>query len=166
MSQGKIIFLVCLAAAMASLAIGLSLAGQWLRALAILLPVGIMLLESKFPGVGLASIALLLFIGLAANGILLNAPSFLMLCGAIFALASWDLALWGHAVQRSFSHQVQLLENKHLKSLLLVVILGGMVVGAERFLHLQIHFWVILFLVIAVFYGLDKIFGLLRAVDR
>ncbi len=152
----KIIFLVCLTAAAASLIIGLALAKQWLIALVTLLPTIAMLLAVKAANAWLAPIALLTTVGLATTGILLEASFFWMLLGAMLALVAWDLILWGHAVQSNFPHQVQLREKKHFQSLLLVMILGSLVVGIGRFLHLQLPFIAILLLAVVAVYSLDR----------
>jgi hypothetical protein len=153
----KILFLACLFIVVVILAAGFILAEQWIIAPATLLPAIAMLLAIRYLKTWLTSIALLTFVGLAAIGVLLDAPPILMLFAAIFALAAWDLALWDLSVQGQISHQVQLLENKHYQSLLLVIILGSLVVGAGQFLHLRVPFLVILFLALVAFYGLDKI---------
>lgn len=93
MTPGSLARYACPVAAAACLAGGLALAGHVLAASMALLAALSMLLTTRRPAIWLATTSLAVQVVLAAAGMLFHAAPLLVLAGAAFALAAWDLAV-------------------------------------------------------------------------
>lgn len=158
MAPRKIFFAVCLSVSMLCLAAGYGFSGQWPGA-AIAIVSGLAWLPArKYPSSWPPHACLIVAVGLAVTGQLTGAYSLLMICGAGFALAAWDLILLDGALGPvSAGEQTGRYEIKHLQSLalalgagLLATILGGV-------LKLKVPFAAMLLFVALVLFGLDRV---------
>ena len=163
MALRKLCFAVCLAVSALCLAAGYGIAGQWFgTALAIM--TGLAWLPArKYPASGLPLACLLVSIGLAVVGRLTGAPPVLMICGSGIALAVWDLLLLDVALgSASLGEQTRRYETGHLRSLALALGSGLLAVFLGRWLQLQIPFFITVFLVVLVVFGLDRAWGYVK----
>ncbi len=162
LTPGGLARYACPLASAACLAGGLALAGHTLAAFAALLAALSMLLTTRWrPALWLATASLAAQVVMAAGGLLLHAAPLLMLAGAAFALAAWDLAVEaitrpGEGLQREEANLPAgrrpvepappdpLLERYHLRSLALALGAGLLLAAAGQNLQLRLPFIVVL----------------------
>ena len=85
-------------------------------------------LANKWPATALPSAALVISIACGAAGLLTSAPALLMILGATFALASWDLVLFNRIQADnpiSSTPTIALFQNRHYRSLALALGFGA-----------------------------------------
>ena len=148
--------LACPVISAACLAGGLGMAGQGLAAGAALLAGLALLLTRRWPAVWLATGSLVALAALSAAGLLFNAAPILMLAGATAALAGWDLSLAEFA-RPAESPRGGLLDQRHLRSLALVLGAGLLAAAVGRNVHLQLPFIVIGLLVGLGVWALERV---------
>ena len=163
MALRKPLFAVCLIVSVLCLAAGYAIAGRWIGMIMALITGLAWLLARKYPASGLSLICLFVSIGLAVVGRLTGSPPVLMICGSALALAVWDLLGLDAALgSASLGEQTHAYEASHLRSLALALGSGllGMFLG--RWLHLQIPFFIMVFLVVLAVFGLDRAWGYVK----
>ncbi len=161
MSSRKTLSLVCPMACAAGLAVGYAIVAQWI-ALAVILLTSLawLLAAHKWPAAEWVSMALVVFVGLAAAGLFAGVSPSLMIFSATLALASWDLALFDQVVTDLSStspETITLFENRHYQSLILALGLGLLIAVAGRMIHFEIPLGGMIFLVILALLGLDRV---------
>lgn len=163
MTLRKTFFVLCLVVSMLCLTAGYGLAGQWIGAV-IAITSGLAWLPArKYPVSWLPHICLFASVSLAVMGQLTGTPPLLMICGAGFALAVWDLILLdGGLGTNSSGEQIGRYENKHLQSLALALGAGLLVTFLGRLLHLQVPFVVMMLFVALVIFGLERVWGTIK----
>jgi len=163
MALRKIFFAICLVVSVLCLAAGYGIAGHWIgTALAIITGLA-WLLARKYPASWLPFICLLGSIGLAVVGRLTGALPVLMICGSAIALAVWDLLSLDVALgSASLGEQTRQYEASHLQSLALALGSGLLGVFLGRLLQLQIPFFILVFFVALVVFGLDRAWGYIK----
>lgn len=156
----KILRLVCPIAYALCLTIAYAQVGQWLVLGIVLLTFFIWLFTHWRPSSELSTTALVISVGLAAAGLLAGTLPFLMMLGATFALASWDLALWEHTQSGIFNSPaktVVLFGRRHFQSLALALGLGLLAALAGPIIHFQLPLGGMILLVIAALFSLDRV---------
>ncbi len=112
----------------------------------------------------LPAFGLVLTVGLAVAGVLMRLPGLFMLLAATLALAGWDLALYlacsTGEVPASYSRR---LDQRHLQSLGLAVLVGLLASGLSQALSLKIPFGVMVALVIVSMICLDRLILIVKA---
>jgi hypothetical protein len=112
--------------------------------------------------VRLPSVALLVSIGLAAVGLFIGAPPFLMLLGATLDLEIWDLVNFDHVLAGSSSAKtVTLLEKQHYISLGLALGLSLLVIIACKTIRPKIPFGGLILLVILAFFSMGRLWHMI-----
>ena len=122
-------------------------------------------LANKWPATLLPLAAFAISIAWGAAGLLASAPSLLMILGATFALASWDLVLFDHILADnpiSSTPTIALFQSGHYRSLALALSLGLLIVLIGRTIHVQISFVSIGLLVLLALFSIDRIWRALK----
>jgi hypothetical protein len=172
MSRAKPVYLTCISVSTLSLSFGLSWAGRWIWGLAAFLP-ALLLFLSAHRKTGLASgqaqtmlapAYLILSVGLAAAGLILQAPPLLMLTGAVASLAAWDLFFLESGITPDYTPESGFFESRHLMALTLSVGLGLFLAIAGRSLRLQLSFATSLVLVTLIAFSVNQIIKRLTSV--
>ncbi len=139
------------------LSVGLLAAGYFLVGLAwsalgllifgILWTVGLALRWDWFP-----PLALFAAFAAAAFGLLLDLSTGFLISGALFALASWDLAEFSLRLRKaSPEDNLAALERRHLARLALLVLAGGGLSAFALTIHLTPSFeWIVVLMIFAV----------------
>jgi hypothetical protein len=167
MNRTRRILAFCILLAAVGLAAGYAQGGQlaaglWLAAL------GLAWLAARRLDRGwIDSIALLLYTGAAALGLLFQAPAGWMLASAAAALAAWDLAYFLRRVKGLEGEKAsQALERQHLLRLAGVIATGLGIAGAAMLLapllRLRFSFGLALIGGLLVFIALSQVIGFLR----
>jgi hypothetical protein len=139
----------CLIVSTGCLGAGYIFAGYWqiLPALLVILLFGIM--AKKQLRFWSTSSFLLVYIILAAIGVVADLPVGLMILACTFALASWDLIQFEQSIAGNSMLQTRtLLEKHHLRSLALAASAGLLLAFLSLYVHLQLTFGVIVSLVL------------------
>jgi hypothetical protein len=164
MSFRKALFLMCLAASTAFLAVAYCLVGLWWGACAVILPGVFLLFHGKIPGRWLPPAYLSSMLCAAAVGLWAGASPHLMLPGAALALAAWDLMYLDRAMAGSGgAHAAGRSEMKHARSLALALGLGLLSAEGGIALSVRLPFLIMLLLVILLVFSLSRVFRSLRA---
>lgn len=108
----------------------------------------------------LLPIGLFVSVGLAACGLLLGAHALAMIVAVASSLAVWDLLAFDLALslQRP-TEQSRRCETNHLRSLALALGSGLLLSGASRLLSLRLPFVIVLLLVAATVFALDRLWA-------
>lgn len=113
---------------------------------------------------GLPSVCLFVSVGLAASGLVLGAPVFLMIGAVSLSLAVWDLLTLDVALSGHFlGEQSQRYEARHLRSLGLALGSGILLCHVARLTSFHVPFAVLLLLVAAVVLTLDRIWTVTKS---
>ena len=156
----RILSLVCPMVCAACLMAGYALNSRWISIAAGASTGLVWLLANKRPATLPPSVALVISFVWVAAGLMAGASSFLMILGTTFALASWDLALFDHALADSpisSAQTIALFQNRHYRSLALALGLGLLVVVVGRLFRFQIPFgWMVVLVILALF-SLERI---------
>ncbi len=147
-----IVRLVFPLASITCLAGGFASAGRWRVLPVVLLVLLAWLLTYKWRSGFFPLAALILSVGLAAAGLFVSAPFLLMLLGALFALAGWDLVLLSHTLNiHPPGGSISLLEQRHYRSLALALGFGLLVAVSGPAIRVRIPFgWMILLAILAL----------------
>jgi len=165
MALRKIFFIICLVASVFCLAGGYGLAGQWPGVVMSILTGFAWLLARKYPTVWLPLTCLVASVGLAVVGLLTGLPPWLMICGSGIALMVCDLLFLDVALgSNEPGEQTRRYEINHLQSLALALGLGLSGAFLGHWLHFQVSFFGVLFLVVLAVFGLDRVWGYLKRV--
>jgi len=149
------ILTICLTISTGCLVAGYVIAGYWLI-LPVLCVMPLFWIYTKSRSVfWSASSLLLIYIVLAAIGIIAGIPMMLMIIGCTTALASWDLT----QLKQSILENARLktgtsFEKYHLRSLALSLSAGIVLSFASVYINLQLPFGVIVFLTLLAISGL------------
>ena len=123
-------------------------------------------LAHKRPATSLPLAAFVISIAWGAAGLLASAPSLLMILSATFALASWDLVLFDHALADnpiSSTATIALFQNRHYRSLALALGLGLLIILIGRTIQVQISFVIMGLFVLLALFSIDRIWRALKA---
>jgi hypothetical protein len=162
MSLRKTLFLFCLVASTACLAVAYALVGSWQGACAVVLPGLFPLFHRKIPGRWLPPAFLSCMLCAAAVGLFAGASPHLMLPGAALALAAWDLMNLDRVMAGSGSaHSAGRFEMRHARVLALTLGLGLLLAEGGIVLSVPLPFPVMLLLVILVVFSLSRVFRVL-----
>jgi hypothetical protein len=154
--------LISTVASTCTLAVGYALGGAWPGTL-LILALGFLWLLDQWRGGGkVASVALVFFVGAAAVGLWLDLGDVWMLLGVVAALSAWDLDRFAQR-QRNVGRveNVQQLERRHLRRLLIVDGLG-LLLAAAGGLKIKVSFGAALLLALLAVLGLSRAVGFLR----
>lgn len=153
----KASFLVCLLAAGLCLAGGYAIAGSPAGVLFAVLAVLAWLYTWRPANGWLAGLCLAASTCVAAVGVLLQAPSALMILGAALSLAAWDLLLLDHSMpSRDLAPGSRLLEIRRLQSLAAVLGVGLFAAFAGRLVSLSLPFGLMVLAVLLALFALDR----------
>jgi hypothetical protein len=138
--------------------------GGWIWILAGMGLAAIWLLSRKYETRIVASLALIVTVGLAVTGIALGYSGWLLIASAAFGLAAWDVLLMGAKTRDSWDDSDWAsYRDDHLKTCLLVVV-GGLVLALlGRQINLQIPFVVMMGLVIIGVYLMGRVWRNFKA---
>jgi hypothetical protein len=163
MSPRKIFFAACLMVSVLCLVAGYGIAGQWVGVVIAIIMGPAWLFARKYTDLWLPHICLLISVCLAIVGSLTGAPPLLMICASGFALVVWDLSFLDAALgSKSSGEQTRQYENRHLQSLMMALSSGLVIAFLGRLLHLQVPFFVLVFLIALVLFGLDRVWGYIK----
>ncbi len=153
MELKRALFLVCLAVAGLILMVSFYLSGQWILALASILPVGSMYYVFRSSNSIWAHLSLAGFTGLGMVGILLHMPTLVFAFATTAALASWDLVLEMQPEYPSTANY----ERQHLRTLGMALGLGVLAVASLVWIRWQIPFGGMLALGIILLVSLNQV---------
>ena len=143
------LLIICLTITIGCLGVGYITAGYWL-----ILPIFIVMLlfwisMKNQPVFWPASSLLVVFISLAAVGMLADLPSMLMIIAGTAALVSWDLMLFNQSMVGNAAPKTnKSLEKHHLNSLPLAAFAGLTLALISSYISLQFPFGLIVILVL------------------
>ena len=167
MSIRKALFFISLLVSMVCLAAGYGIARLWIGVAISIFSGFSWLIARKYPGSGLPLICLLVSVCLAVAGQLSGTSAVLMICGAGFALATWDLLFLDDALKNnSLDEQTRRYENRHLQSLGLALGFGLTVVFVGQSLHFSIPFVVMILFVALIMFGFKRIWDAIKKRDK
>ena len=154
----KFLRLVCPFISVTCLGVGYTTTGLWIAGLVLVLSLLAWLFAIKWSFGFLPTSVLVFSISLAAAGLLTGATPLLMMLGAAFALAGWDVILWNRAfITNSLSASPTLIESKHYQSLAVALGLGLLAIIAGRLFRFQIPLGWMVVLVILTLFSLEHI---------
>ena len=148
----KILYFISTLLSALCIAGGLAASSQPLAAVIVLLPAVLFIYAPRRTGPAVITGALAAAAALAGAGVLLGAPPVLMICGAVAALAAWDLV-----DLVSMKEPNALYERQHLQALALALGLGLLAALAGLSLRVQLPFIVVALLVGLLLFGLDRV---------
>ena len=149
MKHHSIILNICLILSTGCLVLGYIMAGYWqIFPLFLVMPI-FWIYTKKQTVFWAASSLLLMYLILAAVGILIDLSVALMIIGCTTALASWDLIQFEQSIIEN-----AMLKKYHLRSLALAVSAGIMLSFVSVYIKLQLPFGVVAFLTLAAILGL------------
>lgn len=162
MKKRSILLTVSLLMTIGILSAGYLIPGYWQILPVLLVVVLFRWFTRELPGIGPPSSVLIIFVTLAAIGIVSNLSLFLMLAAGTAALVTWDLMLFDRwPFLKSEPESASLLERKHLQSLALAASIGLFLAWVSSYLNLHFPFIIVAvlsLLVIAGFvYGITKL---------
>jgi hypothetical protein len=160
MTLRRLLCLTCLLAALACLSGGYIMAGQRWAASAVLLPTAALWFGRRLPAAWLPSASLVSLVCLAAGGLFVRAPAFLMISGATAALAAWNLVNLDRAMAGSLPVRAESqIEEKHFLTLAVALGLSLLLAAAGKLLPLQIPFALLIVLVLLDLFSLGRVIG-------
>ena len=153
---------ICFMIAAICLAAGYVWGGYWLIFPAFLAMILFWLVMKRKSFFGAASSLLLVYVFLAAIGVIANLSLSLMVIGCTTALASWDLAHFNHGMGGNPLFEAkESLEKHHMQSLAVMYGASLLLALISSYINLQFPFGVMVFLVLVamgcISYGLQYI---------
>jgi len=146
---------------------GYGMAGLWTIDILILFLFAFPFFAHKFNWNWVFSVALLTNTFLAALGMVLGAPSFLMIAGAVTALGSWELSNTEKKFKEIYSHPLSIAYQKYRVRLLGISLGSGLVVAEiVQFMQFKLPFIVIYLLIIMILYCFYQIHRLLSQTNQ
>jgi hypothetical protein len=107
----------------------------------------------------LPSVLLILYVCAAAGGMLLGKEPTWMIFGAAAALAGWELTgqpgYWDGANNRSLN---AIFERKHLRLLMITIVMGLGFAEIGLFLHIALPFWAVFLAGLLILFGLYRLY--------
>jgi hypothetical protein len=159
MALRKSLKLICPAACAFCLAVGYALAGKWVA----LVLVGLVWIAWLFSDNWPPTLLLAASVALAAGGVWAGASPFLMIGAATLALVSWDVMNWEAFLTGELTGEVEArLERTHFAVLGLTVGPSLLLVLVGRLIQVPIPFGVLVFLVLLTFFGVDRLWHLVK----
>ena len=150
------ISLLCLAA-------GYGSAGYWVGIAIAILMAPAWWVAQKDPASPLPTLCLSVSVALAVAGRLIGCSPALMIFASAAALAAWDLVFLDlSAGNHSSGEPTRLYEKRHLQSLLMALGLALLAIVVGRFVHIQLHFLVLLFSLDFILFALDRVWGYIK----
>ncbi len=163
----RVLAAISLLVSLACLAWGYAAAGYGAVAALALVPGAAACAYRKYAAAWLLPVCLAALICLAAGGLLLGSPGFLMIAGATAALAAWDLANLDIVMaDGSPSRAGSRLEKEHLQSLTAALGAGLLLAGGGLIVSLRLPFVLLLALIAVDLYGLDRAYRYLKQRNR
>ena len=112
---------------------------------------------------GLPEAGLIIFIGLAALGLYLEKPAFLMLLGSIVALVTWDLSLFARRLaQAEWIENDVTVRRTHWQRLAMTAGLGLLLSGLALGVAIPMSFGVAIILGLLAVVGLSWVVGSIK----
>lgn len=143
---------------------GFGVEGKWFLEIFILLLIALIYLSIKFNWRWGFNIFLISNSILAIMGILMGAPSILMVAGVAATLASWELSTYQKQYKEMYTHtQSVVYEKNRLRLLFISIGSGTIVTGIIIFVQFQLPFFVIYLLAIIIlfcFYQISRLLDL------
>lgn len=167
MRTRKALFIFCWISSTFCLAGGYALLNQWLgMGLVVLIGLG-WLVGWKYRAGYLANFCMISAVCLACAGLLWGAAYGLMIAGASFALAVWDvlllmISIWSLPANPGLGAY----EKKHLQSLGLAIGIGLAASLSLHWVNFRLPFIVMLLLVVLAGYGIERILAALRNLPK
>jgi hypothetical protein len=163
----RISFFICLSISSLGLAAGYAIAGQWVGSVITIMIAAAWLWARRRGASTLADVCLFSSICLGVAGLLLECPRLLMICGAGFSLASWDLLhLDRELSSSSYEAQTRRHESRHLQSLAVALICGLLIAFIGPMLHFGIPFVVMIACIVVLAFGFERIWRTLKEPAR
>lgn len=152
MKTHSIILNTCLVISSGCLIGGYILSGYWLIVPALLAMTIFWLITKNKSTFWSASSLFLIYVFMAALGVIINLSILLMTTGCITALAWWDLTHFEQSINSNPSSKIAIsLERHHLQSLALVIFISFVLTFVSSNISLRFSFGVIsVFLLIAI----------------
>jgi len=145
------------------LVIGYGLAKIWLGVIIILTMIPYWWITHRLERKIYSWLTLVIFVGIAACGIVSNASSYLMLAGVSTALACWELEdKIPNTMNSTISLNTKLYEKNHLKKLSIATASGFILAEAGLFLKLSLSFWAVFLVAILVLFCVFQLFLLFK----
>jgi hypothetical protein len=137
---------------------GYGVAGQWVAAGLVLVPIIAASFYRRFPAAWLPSACLVGLVCLAAAGLLVGAPTVLMFLGATAGLAAWDLMNLDRVMESgSSSNTASRFEKMHALSLTLALGIGLLMAGSGELFSLRLPFVLLILLILLDLLSLDRV---------
>jgi len=148
----------CLTIGAICLTAGYAAIGQW-----VLLVLAILSWLAGIFTAGWSALVFVVYVGLAAAGIIVGAWPIVMILGATLALAGWDLANWENFVASGpRDKSISQYGWKHYANLGLALGSGLLVTIVGRLVNFRLPFGILAGLVVLVFLGVDLVLRLQR----
>ncbi|MHC1771840.1 MAG: hypothetical protein AB9907_08910 [Flexilinea sp.] len=145
------------------LASGFGMSKIWLGVIIILIMVPYWWITRRLQRKIYSGVSLVIFVGIAAYGLLSNASSYLMVAGVATALACWELEdQIPNAMKSSISLNTRLYEKNHLKKIGITITTGFIVAEAGLFLKLSLPFGAVFLVAILVLFCIFQLFLLFK----
>jgi hypothetical protein len=158
MALRKILFTISLLVFVLCLGTGYVTTGQWLGVVVTMITGLAWLMVQKYSTSWLPHICLVVSVGLAVAGVLSGSPALWMIIGSGMALVVWDLLFLNDALRDTPSgYQTRRYEKFHFRSLSISLGTGLLAAFLGRFIHLQITFILMIFIIALAVFGLNRL---------
>lgn len=145
------------------LGIGFGLINLWFINFILLILLTLLLITVRINWDWVFSAFLIATTLIATVGIILGAPSFLMILGVSTALASWELSNTNKKYNEVFSHEFShAFEKNRLIWLGISLGSGLLIAGLSQFIQIELPFWVIYLITIIILLCFYQIFRILN----
>ena len=158
------IFWGCLFITTISLSLGFGLEGRWVGVLIVLILAALWLSArrnrtSQWLPTGL----LILQIGTAITGLVMDCEPFLMINGIAPALGMWDIAQFQRRIKDDEGHTWgKLLDRQHYQSLGLALGCGVLLSNAGLVMRVQLPFGITTLAILISLFGLTRLYSLMK----
>ncbi|MFU8772154.1 MAG: hypothetical protein ACNA8H_07015 [Anaerolineales bacterium] len=161
--MSRIVSLLCILVSTATLFYSYLVPGYWIAALGFIMLGLIWVVSLHYKILWFSSLALLIQSAAAAAGIWVGLSSFLMAFAALNGLLAWDLNAFNQRLQLfPLTHELQIIEQRHLYWLGLAAICGFLLSSTAGILNIQFSFFITLGLIIFTFVGMIQLLSWMR----
>jgi hypothetical protein len=163
MTRRNFLFAICLITLTISLAAGFLITEQWVGFWIAIITGFAWYLARKYSDSWLLHVCLVASVSQAVIGTLTGFPPLLAIFSSGIALAVWDLIFLNASLtDSSYAEQTRRYESSHLQSLAWAVVLGLVMAGLGRLLHIQTPFIFLVLGVVLMIVGLDLVLGYIK----
>lgn len=166
MTTARRLTLLALLLASAALLVAYGRAELWPAGLVALLPGAVWLAGLRRGWAWSPSLGFVTYTALSAGVALRAAAPWLALFSLLAALTAWDLTAWQTRLAGARLEETPGLLAGHLRRLLAVLLLSGLLFALSRFVDLRLSLWSAIFLGILLLLALYQTTRLLRQSDR